>query len=476
MPCVLLTGSSSHHRMSSIASSISNTPTAAAAVVVSMAIGRSYADNRCLRCYYSRRSFWNADEKEKKSKFTSILIGKHKNRRLSFLPQAGSALATTRNLDHPNFYQEVLEVAREKFTQEISFQSKDKDISLAKALLYVSAEDEAFMAFNREKDARSLQSERRDTSFKSNAQEYGSMEAMPLAGKTIREWLIELDTIAEEVKAELVSRDIGCHLVEVLEAVNLVLFKSRGFNRPPVLLDLKYSYLHSVLSSGCGSAILLSIIYIEVCRRLNLTIVGSRVGDEFLIWPQSANPEELFKVTSGHSLFGDVNGRCVDDPRSKASDLSSNSLSGLDIATNRDIIGIALANLIRLHWKSASRSNHGLMLMSPLRPVCDANDKFSKIDGSNVPLVRPLDLRLAIMASERLLILQPHNWSLRRDYGMMLYFCREYEVAVQELSICMAFAPEEEAGILEPFVEKLHLLRLESSWKSLGHKGPLRVP
>lgn len=121
------------------------------------------------------------------------------------------------------------------------------------ALLYVSAEDEAFMAFNREKDARSLQSERRDASFKSNAQEYGSMEAMPLVGKTIREWLIELDTIAEEVKAELVSRDIGCHLVEVLEAVNLVLFKSRGFNRPPVLLDLKYSYLHSVLSSGCGS-------------------------------------------------------------------------------------------------------------------------------------------------------------------------------------------------------------------------------
>lgn len=39
------------------------------------------------------------------------------------------------------------------------------------------------------------------------------------------------------------------------------------------------------------AAILLSIIYIEVCRRLNLTIVGSRVGDEFLIWPQSANPE-----------------------------------------------------------------------------------------------------------------------------------------------------------------------------------------
>lgn len=34
--------------------------------------------------------------------------------------------------------------------------------------------------------------------------------------------------------------------------------------------------------------------------------------------------------------------------------------------------------------------------------------------------------RLAIMASERLLILQPHNWALRRDHGMMLYY-NKYE-------------------------------------------------
>jgi len=39
------------------------------------------------------------------------------------------------------------------------------------------------------------------------------------------------------------------------------------------------------------TAILLSIIYIEVCRRLGLTIVGSRVGEDFLIWPQMGNPE-----------------------------------------------------------------------------------------------------------------------------------------------------------------------------------------
>ncbi|KAL4347054.1 hypothetical protein GQ457_17G019580 [Hibiscus cannabinus] len=371
---------------------------------------------------------------------------------------------------------QALKTARDKFTREISFHSKDKDVSLAKALLYVAAEDEAFVSFNREMDARSLLNERRNVSSPLETENWDSLEQMPLGGKTIPEWLSELDAIAREVEAELVSRDIGCHLVEVLEAVNLVLFELRGLTRSPVLVDSKHSYLHSVLDSGCGSAILLSIIYIEVCRRLGITIVGSRVGEDFLIWPQTGYPEELFKVTSGHSLFAVVNGRCVEDPRSMASDLTGTSLLGLEIATNRDIIGIALANLIRLHWKRASRSNHGLMLTSPLRHVHNASEKPNMIDKSNVPLLRPQDLRLAIMASERLLILQPHNWALRRDHGMMLYYNREYGKAVQELSICMAFAPEEEAEILEPFVEKLHLMRLESSWKSLGHAGRLTVP
>ncbi|KAL6215853.1 hypothetical protein ACLB2K_015280 [Fragaria x ananassa] len=418
-------------------------------------------DRRSLR--YDR---WNGyDERTTKS-------SKYQRRRRSLV--LGSASSAS---PRAQICQQVLKAARQKFTQEISFQSKDKDISLAKALLYIAAEDETFMAFNREMDAFSIHKERKGVSGPPTPQEqeWNDVEDMSLAGKTIHDWQAELDVIAKEVEAELISKDIGCHLAQVLEAVNVVLFESRGFRRSPILGDAKNSYLHLVLSSGSGIAIMLSIIYIEVCQRLSLTIVGSRVGEEFLIWPQTGNPEELFKVTSGHSLFAIVNGRCVEDPRSKASDLTSNSLSGLEIATNRDIIGIALANLVRLHWKHASRSTHGLMLTSPLRHVYNAHDKLYKITDSKAPLLRPQELRLAIMASERLLILQPHNWASRRDHGMMLYYNREYGKAVQELSICMAFAPEEEAEVLEPFVEKLHLLRLESSWKSLEHSSQVKV-
>lgn len=80
--------------------------------------------------------------------------------------------------------------------------------------MYISAEDEAFMAFNREMDAQSFQNERKDTNVSSDVQNWDNIEAMPIAGKKIDEWLSELDTIAKEVEVELISRDIGCHLLK----------------------------------------------------------------------------------------------------------------------------------------------------------------------------------------------------------------------------------------------------------------------
>ncbi|XP_047329528.1 uncharacterized protein LOC124932861 isoform X2 [Impatiens glandulifera] len=384
-----------HNQPTSITPTMSSLTATAAGMAVSLTVRDCHP--RCFRYDYLLR-YRTEDKKTKKNDSTLITAIWRQKKSLRLSPRANSSLDSTNHSSRSDHYQEVMKLARQKFTQEISFESIERDISLAKALLYIAAEDESFMAFNREMDAQFFHNERKDVHIPSEIQEWENLETMPLlGGRRINDCLTELDSIAKEVQAELVSREIGCHFVEVLEAVNLVLFESRGFKRSPVLVDPKYSYLHSVLSSGCGSAIILSIIYIEVCRRLNLTIVGSRVGEEFFIWPQMGNPEELFKVTSGHSLVGVVNGRCVDDPRSKASDLNSSSLSGLEIATNRDIIGIALANLIRLHWKRASRKNHGLMLTSPLRPIHEQKETHNTIDGPKVPLVRPQDLRFKML-------------------------------------------------------------------------------
>lgn len=125
------------------------------------------------------------------------------------------------------------------------------------ALLYVAAEDEAFISYSRDMDAQAFAREREDAPIPFKAQlEVDSVEEFPLAGKTISGWLDELEMIAKEVQAELVSRDIGCHLVEVLKAVNVVLFESRDFKRFHALTEPKFCHLHTALRSGCGSGIL----------------------------------------------------------------------------------------------------------------------------------------------------------------------------------------------------------------------------
>ncbi|KAH9325594.1 hypothetical protein KI387_005772, partial [Taxus chinensis] len=240
----------------------------------------------------------------------------------------------------------VLKNARKKFCDEVYFRVEDRNVSLAKAMLLIAVEDEAFISFNQDMDARSVLNERREIPSSSKFDyESGSLDAFLLDGKNITTWLSKLDVITRQVEVELIPKEIRCHLAEVLEAMNFVLFDLRGFTRSSVLKDPKQSYLHTVLSSASGSAIMLSIIYIEVCRRLGVTIVGAGVGEDFLIWPQTDNTEELFKLSEGESWFARVNGNCVKHPGSMASDLNSGSFPSVELGSNRDIIAIALANL-----------------------------------------------------------------------------------------------------------------------------------
>ncbi|RRT62824.1 hypothetical protein B296_00034063 [Ensete ventricosum] len=159
--------------------------------------------------------------------------------------------------------------------------------------------------------------------------------------------------------------------------------------------------------------------------------------------------------------------------------------------------------LQRLHWKRASKANHGLMLTSPLRPVHPGKDK-ANMGETSLPLLRPQELRyfyVKLSSPQTELGVKPVNTvyttimagTLNLESKPYLHFIdslfasnctgqtfhcrifRRYVEAVQELSICMAFAPEEEAEILEPFVEKLHLLRLLSSWECLDQADSVPV-
>lgn len=149
---------------------------------------------------------------------------------LSALGGQMSRSIANEEVDNPaNFFESVLKNARKRFCDEISFRVEDRNVSLAKAMLLIAAEDEAYISYNQEMDANSVLNEGREIP-RTNRQspDEGSLDAFLLKGKSISSWLSELDVIAKQVEAELASKDIGCYLAEVLEAVNVVLFDLRG--------------------------------------------------------------------------------------------------------------------------------------------------------------------------------------------------------------------------------------------------------
>lgn len=367
----------------------------------------------------------------------------------------------------------VLKQARLQFSEEVAFRKQDQEVSLVKALLLISAEDEAFMSLNREKDRVAARTEGRNFPELQTEACGADVDGFPIAGKTMSMWLARFDFLAREVGEVLASKGGYTKPAEVLKAVSTVLYEIQGFKRAVTDLDTRSHYLHLVMTLGSGSGILLCIIYMEVCRRLGVTVRGAEVGDELLMWPLVDNLQECFEpFDGGKSWFLELlafqHQLHLLGSSMKALANGSTARPTLKFASNRDIVGMSLSSLKDLHWKDACKARPGFALTDPLHPLVYANGRL--VDHTELAvgaLLRPRNLRLALMASERLLLLQPHNWVLRRDHGLLLYHSRRYGEAVQELSICTAFAPTIEAQMLEHFVEKLHLLRIESSWSSL---------
>ena len=74
-------------------------------------------------------------------------------------------------------------------------------------MLLISTEDETFMSYNRDRDAWAVLHEGREaTSSWKVSYEWASLDSFLLVGKSIAAWLSDLDILAKQVEAELVSK------------------------------------------------------------------------------------------------------------------------------------------------------------------------------------------------------------------------------------------------------------------------------
>ncbi len=135
-------------------------------------------------------------------------------------------------------------ITRQRFYQEIN--QTDGQIDLAKAALYIAQE------------------------------KFPELD--------IQEYLNALDTMAAEVHERLPEQR---YPLKVIQTLNQYLFQDLGFiGNQNNYYDPFNSYLNQVIERRTGIPITLSVIYLEIAKRINFPMVGIGMPGHFLIRPE----------------------------------------------------------------------------------------------------------------------------------------------------------------------------------------------
>ncbi|WP_088892038.1 SirB1 family protein [Leptolyngbya ohadii] len=134
-------------------------------------------------------------------------------------------------------------LARQRFYQEI--RQPDEAIDLAKAALYLAQE------------------------------EYPDLDA--------EEYLNALDTMAAEIKERLPEE---AYPLRIIKTINQYLYEDLGYyGNKDSYYEPENSYLNQVIDRRTGIPITLSLVYLEVAKRLDFPMVGVGMPGHFLIRP-----------------------------------------------------------------------------------------------------------------------------------------------------------------------------------------------
>lgn len=242
--------------------------------------------------------------------------------------------------------------ARQRFYQEVHL--PDEQIDLARAALYMAQE------------------------------EYADLEP--------EKYLNALDMMASEVAEQLTPER---YPMRVLQIVNQYLYNNLGFHGNNTdYYDPRNSYFNEVLDRRMGIPITLSLVYLEVTKRLDFPMVGVGMPGHFLIRPIVGEMEVFVDpFNQGEILF-------PEDCASRLNQVYGTPVEWrseyLQTVTNRQILARMLTNL-------------------------------------KVIFLSRGDIDRGLAAIERVLILFPDAPSERRDRGLIYYQQRRLTEAAADL-------------------------------------------
>ncbi|WIA13413.1 hypothetical protein OEZ85_006993 [Tetradesmus obliquus] len=339
-----------------------------------------------------------------------------------------ASLHRVQAVSQPSNAAEVVSWAKQQFLQEVG--KPDGAIGLAKTCLVMALEEEAVGQLH-------------------------LVGRQPRTGATAATWSLQrldalaadvIDVLQQEHPQTLIPADsdssssstkpaaarprvLGNKVpMQVLGAVNSVLFGRQGYaacNRYGTPSD---SQLATVLESGPGSCAALTVLYLEVCSRLDLPL-GFKVlegGRYCLAWPRGEEGQQHPLTAAGEACVLDVYGKGALLTVKEATELFAVTSEELFAGSSRrELLAALLAEQQHAYWCAAIGCSPQPAFMTQLSAASAVKQHVRQLNG--------LSIERATAAAEKRAALLPGDLQVQLELALLCYFSGRYEDAWLEL-------------------------------------------
>ena len=213
-------------------------------------------------------------------------------------------------------------------------------------------------------------------------------------------YLDKLDRIADLARDRITA---GLGASDYITAINATLFEDYGFqgNRDNYY-DPRNSFLNEVIDRRLGIPITLSVIYIEVARRIGFAVEGVGLPGHFIVRHRSAAEVVYIDPFNRGRVLGEMG--CAELVAEMSGGKTPLLAEHLSPVTAKQILTRMLSNLLGIY----ARSDH----------------------------------RRALSVIERILIIQPDSAAHVRDRGLLLALVGQTAQAITALERYLKMEPE----------------------------------
>jgi len=238
---------------------------------------------------------------------------------------------------------------------------------------------------------------------------------------SVTQYLERLDALGDEASTQL--KNANGNAVEIL---NRFLFDEHCFtgNRRDYY-DPRNSYLNEVIDRRKGIPITLSLIYMEVAKRVGLKAEGIGFPGHFIV--------RAFSHDGAPNLIDTFN--CCRLDRDGCQGLLDNLYGGS-------------VSLCEEHLRASSKREIIIRMLTNLKAVYTRNNFH----------------RQALSAVDRIMLIKPYDPSEHRDRGALLTHLSRYTEAIEETETYLRLVPN--APDAEQVREYLHLIQKEQAMKN----------